>query len=417
MSEIINSIPPEKYTNGRIEISNIFELDDKDRIDDERKHIWIQYVIKNEIENILKEKTIPFKEYLLSHTPHKTRSQQDKKLSEYLYVITTLNKILPEWTDITHDPSRIRIIGNEQESSLHNLTKEISSDEKPITTISPQGMTYFPQSYYLNDQFFLSKSPDQKINTLIFYQETDIKKHFSYINFDPIQPSIVSLYKEAIKTGIDPSKDIQFQHIYIKSLLGYMNGVKTLYKALIMGELMQQVRSNNENIYLLIEEIANKITHHSLITYIQRSGIVFPLQTIALYKKSNGITVPNDESVKDILTYWTIGSDKKKHYDGIAQSTADDELNPQSKPIDNKHQKTNNVLKYLSTHGYDFLPTPRRGIAHITDEQTNKTIERELDIVEYQGNQTVWKKVWDDMKRGVLDEVLKTHLHLSNHIL
>lgn len=400
--DVVHNVPLEKPAAGYIQNPSIFELKDGHSIDQERKHAWLQ----REITTILTQDTTPFTTYIEKNTPSRSNFQKEKKLIEYQHAIAVLNKILPGLTDITHDPSRIRIIDDRQEVFLHAITQETAHNEKPIRTITPYMIFDFPNPYYGNSEFF-SPEQTQKINTLIFYQETDIKQHLSYVNFDPIQPSISSLYKDAIKKRINPSTDIQFQDTYIKSLLGYINSVKKMYKTIIMGELAQQIKSDNEHICLLLEEYADKITHHSLITYIQQSGIVFPLQTIVLYNKKSAITISNYESVKDILMYWAIGGDKKKQYDGIAQSTADDEMNFHSLPRKNKHQKTNEILRYLSTHGYDFFPAQKRGFAKITDEQTNKTIDCEIDIVEYQGNQIVWKKVWEDMQNGILDELLK----------
>lgn len=381
----ISPIFAEKWSNGTILIPELtIELDPLHAFDQRRQKVWIQ----NEIVNVLENETTPFLQYLETTVPNQTNTQREKKLKEFKHIINMMNQVLPNWTDITHDPSQVRIVSSQQETLIKNLITQIPENGEPIFVEPSYLFAEFPQPYY--------------VNGALFYKASDIKKHLTYISFDPIQRSVVSLYQKAVERGVEPSTDRQFQNIYINCLLGYMNGVKMLYKTLIIGELIKQIHTNSENTHLLLEELADQITHHSLITYIQKSGIVFPLQTVIIFKKNNRISLPNTEEIKDVMTFMCIGTDRKKKYDGIAQHLADQELGSDSNPQSKKYQQTNDLLQRLSINGYDFSSSAKRGYARITDEQTKSDIDCELDSIVYEGNQSAWQKVWHDMQNGVL---------------
>lgn len=380
----------EKRDSGTMLVPDAYtiELDPLHVFDQTRRKIWIQH----EIANILEKETMLFTEYLETSVPTQTNTQREKKLKEYHHIINTLNQTLPNWTDITHDTSQMRIINDQQETIIENLTTQIPENNTQALTTPLYLLADMPQPYYKNGTFF--------------YKTSDIQKHLTYINFDPVQPSIISLYQKAVNKGITPSLNQEFQNEYITGLLGYMNAVKMLYKTLTMGELIKQTYPKNANIHLLLEELVTQITHHALSTYIQKSGIVFPLQTVTIGKKNSYIFSHNGETIKDVLWFLSIGADKKKKYDGMAQHQADQELGADSIPQNNRYKQTNDLLRRLSENGYDFLPSKKHGFACITDEQTKSDVDCELDITVFEGTPSTWQKVWQDMKNGELDELL-----------
>lgn len=361
--------------------------------------------LQHKIIDILENKTTPFTNYLELNIPRPTYTQREKKLKEYDDIISIMNTVLPQWTGITHNTSHMRTVNYQQETLMQDLITQIPANNESAFLAPSYLLVDFPHPYYINPAFFASIDFKPNLQNITYYKESDLKKYLTYINFDPIQPSIISLYQKAIKNRVDSLHSAQFQNIYTNCLLGYMNGVKMLYKTLIMGELIKQIGPNSENIHLLLEEFADQITHHSLITYIQKSGIVFPLPTVTILKKNNHISLPNDEEIKDVLTFLSIGADKKKKYDGIAQHLADQELKTHLTSQNNKYQQTNDLLQRLSTHGYDFSPLIKHGFARITDEQTKEDTNCALDIIVYEGNQSTWKKVWHDMQGGVWDDM------------
>ena len=388
---IVNHIPPEKVSYGNILFPDpMNRIDPLDAFDEARQKAWIQFH-PYEIA-LLEREAATFTQYFEKTLPNQSPTQRGKKLREFYHIINTMNKVLLHWTGITHDPSHTRIVNTQQEATIKNLTTQVSEDKKPTCAAPWYVPTDFPQPYY--------------INSTLFYTEEDIKKHLTYINFNPVQASVISLYQKAKKRGVDPSRSLSFQNIYISCLSGYMNGVKMLYKTFIMGELIKEIDIKSENIHLLLEEYANQITDDALTTYIQRPGIVLPLQTVISVQKTHNTFFSDTDEVKEVLTYQTIQSGKKKKYDAIAQYQADQELGSESRPMSKKYQKTNDVLKKLTALGYDFSASTKRGFARITDQQTNDEIDCELDVIVYEGNQATWKKVWDDMKSGVMDEVL-----------